>query len=44
MKKKIKREKERIMITDYDYENNIYNYKTWRHGVVHKEGSLEPGT
>ncbi len=42
--KKVKREKERIMITDYDYENNICNYKTWRHGVVHKEGSfkLEP--
>ncbi|MFV1975057.1 MAG: DUF3108 domain-containing protein [Candidatus Scalindua sp.] len=39
--KKIKREKERIMITDYDYENNICNYKTWRHGVVHKEGSIE---
>jgi hypothetical protein len=39
--KKIKREKERIMITDYDYEKNICNYKTWRHGVVHKEGSLE---
>jgi hypothetical protein len=29
------------MITDYDYENNICNYKTWRHGVVHKEGSLK---
>jgi hypothetical protein len=39
--KKVKREKERIMITDYDYENNICNYKTWRHGVVHKEGSLK---
>ena len=26
--KKIKRKKERIMITDYDYENNICNYKT----------------
>lgn len=43
--KKIKRKKERIMITGYDYENNICNYKTWRHGVVHKEGSrkLESG-
>ncbi len=41
--KKVKREKERIMITDYDYENNICNYKTWRHGVVHKEGSLKLG-
>jgi hypothetical protein len=39
--KKVKREKERIMNTDYDYENNIYNYKTWRRGVVHKEGSLK---
>ena len=39
--KKIKRKKERIMITDYDYENNLCNYKTWRRGVVHKEGSLE---
>jgi len=39
--KKVKREKERIMVTDYDYDNNIYNYKTWRHGVVHKEGSLK---
>ncbi len=39
--KKVKREKERIMVADYDYENNIYNYKTWRHGVVHKEGSLK---
>ncbi len=39
--KKVKREKERIMITDYDYENNICNYKTWRHGVVYKEGSIE---
>ncbi len=39
--KKVKREKERIMITDYDYENNICNYKTWRHGAVHKEGSLK---
>ncbi|GAX60315.1 beta-lactamase class C and other penicillin binding proteins [Candidatus Scalindua japonica] len=42
--KKIKREKERAMVTDYDYENNICSYKTWRHGMVHKEGShkLEP--
>jgi len=39
--KKVKREKERIMITDYDYENNICNYKTWRHGVVHKEGNIK---
>jgi len=39
--KKVKREKERIMITDYDYENNICNYKIWRRGVAHKEGSLE---
>ncbi len=39
--KKIKREKERIMITDYDYEKNICNYKTWRHRVVHREGSLK---
>ena len=39
--KKVKREKERIMNTDYDYENNIRNYKTWRRGVVHKEGSLK---
>ncbi len=39
--KRVKREKERIMITDYDYENNVCNYKTWRHGVVHKEGSLK---
>ena len=39
--KKIKRKKERIIVTDYDYENNICNYKTWRRGVVHKEGSLK---
>jgi hypothetical protein len=39
--KKVKRGKERIMITDYDYENNICNYKTWRHGAVHKEGSIK---
>ena len=39
--KKIKRKKERVMVTDYDYENNICNYKTWRRGVVHKEGSLK---
>jgi hypothetical protein len=39
--KKIKRKKERIMVTDYDYVNNICNYKTWRHGVVHKEGSIK---
>ncbi len=41
--KKIKREKERIMITDYDYDNNTCNYKTWRRGVVHKEGALKLG-
>ena len=42
--KKIKREKERVMITNYDYEKNIYEYKTWREGVIRKEGSvrLEP--
>ena len=39
--KKVKRKKERIIVTDYDYENNICNYKTWRRGVVHKEGSLK---
>ncbi len=39
--KKVKREKERIVITDYDYENSICNYKTWRHGAIHKEGSLD---
>ena len=39
--KKIKRKKERVMVADYDYVNNICNYKTWRRGVVHKEGSLE---
>ncbi|MEK6765585.1 MAG: hypothetical protein AABY49_05065 [Planctomycetota bacterium] len=39
--KKVKRKKERIMITDYDYENNICNYKTWRNGSIHKEGSLK---
>ena len=42
--KKIKREKERVMITNYDYEKNICEYKTWREGVIRKEGSvrLEP--
>ncbi len=42
--KKVKRKKERIMVTDYDYVNNICNYKTWKRGVVYKEGShkLEP--
>ena len=42
--KKIKRKKERVMITNYDYENNMCEYKTWRNGVIHKEGSvkLEP--
>ena len=42
--KKVKRKKERIMATDYDYVNNICNYKTWKRGIVHKEGShkLEP--
>ena len=42
--KKVKRKKERIMVTDYDYVNNICNYKTWKRGIVHKEGShkLEP--
>ena len=39
--KKVKRKKERVMVADYDYVNNICNYKTWRRGVVHKEGSLE---
>ncbi|MBS1258540.1 MAG: hypothetical protein MAG551_01599 [Candidatus Scalindua arabica] len=39
--KKVKRKKERIMVVDYDYINNICNYKTWRRGVVHKEGSLK---
>ncbi len=39
--KKVKRKKERAMVTDYDYENNMYNYKTWRRGVVHKEESLK---
>ena len=42
--KKVKREKEQIMIADYDYGKNICNYKTWRQGAVHKTGSvgLEP--
>ena len=42
--KKIKRGKERVMITNYDYENNICNFKTWKNGVVYKKGSvkLEP--
>ncbi len=42
--KKIKRKKERVIITNYDYDNNICEYKTWRNGVIHKEGSvkLEP--
>ncbi len=42
--KKIKRKKERVMVTNYDYENDICNFKTWRNGVIHKEGSvkLEP--
>jgi len=42
--KKIKRKKERVMITNYDYDNNMCEYKTWRNGVIHKEGSvkLEP--
>ncbi|KKN18297.1 hypothetical protein LCGC14_0957190 [marine sediment metagenome] len=42
--KKIKRKKERVMATNYDYENDICNFKTWRNGVIHKEGSvkLEP--
>ncbi|ODS33579.1 MAG: hypothetical protein SCARUB_01313 [Candidatus Scalindua rubra] len=39
--KKDKRKKERIMITNYDYENNVCNYKTWRNGVIHKEGSIK---
>ncbi|MFQ5712751.1 MAG: DUF3108 domain-containing protein [Candidatus Scalinduaceae bacterium] len=42
--KKIKRKKERVMITNYDYDNNMCEYKTWRNGKIHKEGSfkLEP--
>lgn len=42
--KKIKRGKERVMITNYDYENNIYNFETWKNGVIYKKGSvkLEP--
>jgi hypothetical protein len=42
--KKIKRGKERVMITNYDYDNNMCEYKTWRNGVIHKEGmiKLEP--
>ncbi len=42
--KKIKRGKERVIISNYDYENNICEYKTWREGVIRKEGSvrLEP--
>jgi len=39
--KKVKRKKERVLVADYDYVNNICNYKTWRRGVVHKEGSIE---
>jgi hypothetical protein len=39
--KKVKRKKERIMVADYDYENNICKYKTWRNGSIHKEGSLK---
>jgi hypothetical protein len=42
--KKIKRGKERVMITNYDYENNICNFETWKNGVIYKKGSvkLEP--
>ncbi len=39
--KKIKRGKERVMITNYDYENNIYNFETRKNGVIYKKGSVE---
>jgi hypothetical protein len=39
--KKIKRKKERVMITNYDYDNNMCEYKTWRNGAIHKKGSLK---
>ncbi len=29
------------MITNYDYDNNMCEYKTWRNGVIHKEGSVK---
>ena len=39
--KKIKRGKERVMITNYDYENNICNFETRKNGVIYKKGSVE---
>ena len=39
--KKIKRGKERVMITNYDYENNIYNFETRKNSVIYKKGSVE---
>ncbi len=39
--KKIKRKKERVIITNYDYENNMCEYKTWRNGLIHKKESVK---
>lgn len=38
--RKIKRGKERVMITIYDYDNDICEYKTWRNGAIHEEKSI----
>ncbi len=38
--KKIKRGKERVMITNYDYENNICYFETRKNGVIYKKGSV----
>jgi hypothetical protein len=39
--KKVKRKKERVMITNYDYESNICNFETWKNGVIYKKGSIK---
>ena len=40
-KKKIKGEKEKVMITSYDYVNNVREYKVLRNGIIHKKETLE---
>lgn len=39
--RKIKGVKERVMITNYDYVNNVREYKIWKNGEIYKENTAK---
>lgn len=39
--KKIRGDNERVTITNYDYVNNIREYKIWKNGEIRKENSVK---